>query len=58
VAEQIEVRAAGADVGRATGQGLVEYGLLLALIAVVAMVGLTFFGAQVSGLLSTIANTI
>jgi pilus assembly protein Flp/PilA len=39
------------------GQGLSEYALLLALIAIVAIAAVTFMGGQVSNELSTIANT-
>jgi pilus assembly protein Flp/PilA len=39
------------------GQGLSEYALLLALVAIVAIAALTFMGGQVSNELSTIANT-
>ncbi len=35
--------------GRATGQGLVEYGLILVLIMVVCIAILTVIGVQVSG---------
>jgi pilus assembly protein Flp/PilA len=40
------------------GQGLAEYALILALIAVVAIVALIFLGAQVSTILSTVGNSI
>lgn len=43
---------------RAAGQGLVEYILILALIAIVALVALSFFGTQLSDLLTIIANQI
>ena len=36
------------------GQGLAEYALILVLIAVVAIGALTFFGTQVSSMLSMI----
>jgi Flp pilus assembly pilin Flp len=48
----------GGGAGSARGQGLVEYVLILSLIAIVAMVALTFFGSQLSDLLSTIAGQI
>ena len=41
-----------------SGQGLAEYALILALIAIVAVVSLAFFGHTVSGLLSTIGSSI
>jgi hypothetical protein len=44
--------------GRAGGQGLVEYGLILALVAVVCVVSLVFFGDQLSSLLSLIAQAV
>ena len=40
------------------GQTLVEYGLLLALIAVIVIVALIFLGPIVSGLFNNIGNTI
>jgi len=42
-----------ADEG-ATGQGLAEYALILALIAVIAIVALLFLGQSISSVLSTI----
>lgn len=45
--------------GRAArGQGLVEYGLILAGVAVVAVVTLVFFGDVVAQLLDFIGNAI
>ena len=43
---------------RDDGQGLAEYALILALIAIVAIVALLFLGAQVSTLLSTVGNSV
>jgi Flp pilus assembly pilin Flp len=43
---------------RIVGQGLVEYGLILALMAVVCVVSLLFFGDQLSSLLSLIASAV
>jgi pilus assembly protein Flp/PilA len=40
------------------GQGLAEYALILALIAVVAIVALLFLGSQISDKLSIIGNTL
>ena len=40
------------------GQGLAEYALILALIAIVAIVALLFLGGQVSKILSTVGNSI
>jgi pilus assembly protein Flp/PilA len=40
------------------GQGLAEYALILALIAIVAIVALIFLGGQVSGILSTVGDSI
>jgi pilus assembly protein Flp/PilA len=42
----------------AAGQGLAEYALLLALIAVVCIIAVTFLGTQISGILSTVGNSI
>jgi pilus assembly protein Flp/PilA len=40
------------------GQGLAEYALILALIAIVAIVALIFFGGQISTILSTVGTSI
>ena len=40
------------------GQGLAEYALILALIAVVAIIALIFLGTQVSGILNTVGQSI
>lgn len=40
------------------GQGLTEYALILALIAVVAVVGLHFVGGKVSDVLSTVGSSV
>jgi Flp pilus assembly pilin Flp len=43
---------------REAGQGLIEYGLVLALMAVVCAISLLFFGDQLSSLLSLIASEV
>jgi pilus assembly protein Flp/PilA len=43
---------------REEGQGLAEYGLILTLIAVVAVLALLFIGGTLSGLLSVIGKSI
>lgn len=40
------------------GQGLVEYALIVALIAIVTLVALLFLGTQISAILSVIAEQI
>jgi Flp pilus assembly pilin Flp len=40
------------------GQGLAEYALILALIAVVAIASLIFLGGQISGFLSAIGQSL
>ena len=40
------------------GQGLAEYALILALIAIVAIVALLFLGSQISSKLSVVGNAI
>ncbi|MGI8928108.1 MAG: Flp family type IVb pilin [Candidatus Limnocylindrales bacterium] len=52
---QPRIRRAG---GRELGQSLAEYALIVALIVIVAMVALTFFGTQINDILSAIADTI
>ena len=46
------------NVNRNHGQGLVEYGLIIALVAVIAIAGLILFGPAVSSLLSTLAGSV
>jgi pilus assembly protein Flp/PilA len=43
---------------RHDGQGLAEYGLILSLIAIVAIVSLIFLGGSVSSLLSSVGNSV
>lgn len=40
------------------GQGLAEYALILALIAIIAIAALIFLGEQISSILSTIGAAI
>jgi pilus assembly protein Flp/PilA len=40
------------------GQGLAEYALILALIAIIAIAALVFLGNQISGILSTVGNSV
>jgi pilus assembly protein Flp/PilA len=40
------------------GQGLTEYALILALIAVVAIAALAFFGNTVTSVLSSVASSV
>ena len=40
------------------GQGLAEYALILALIAIIAIAALIFLGTQISSILSTIGAAI
>jgi Flp pilus assembly pilin Flp len=49
---------AGGERTRQRGQGLAEYALILALILVLAVVALALLGNQISGLLSSIAETV
>ncbi len=43
---------------REEGQGLAEYALILALIAIVAIIALLFLGGQISTILSTVGNSV
>jgi Flp pilus assembly pilin Flp len=43
---------------RQPAQGLVEFGLILGLVAVVAIAGLLVFGTTVSDLISTLSHTV
>ena len=40
------------------GQGLAEYALILALIAVLAIAAVTFLGGQINGILSSVGKSI
>ena len=40
------------------GQGMVEYGLIIALVAVVVIGGLTLLGGQAKNLFSNISNRL
>jgi len=40
------------------GQGLIEYGLILAIMAVVCVVSLLFFSDQLSSLLALVASAV
>ena len=44
--------------GDADGQGLAEYALILALIAIVSIVALTFLGGQISSIIADISGSI
>jgi pilus assembly protein Flp/PilA len=41
-----------------TGQGLAEYALILALIAVAAIVAITFMGSSINTMLSNLGNAL
>ena len=43
---------------RNEGQGLVEYGLIIALVAVLAIAGLVIFGPAISSLLSSLGGSV
>jgi len=43
---------------RAKAQGLVEYGLIIALVAVLAIAGLIVFGPAVGSLLSRVSGSV
>jgi pilus assembly protein Flp/PilA len=40
------------------GQGLAEYALILALIAIVAIIALLFLGGQISSILNTVGQSV
>ena len=44
--------------GDEEGQGLAEYALILALIAIISIIALVFLGGQVKTILSTLGNSI
>ena len=43
---------------RERGQGLVEYGLIIALVAVLAIAGLILFGPAIQNLLSNLSTSV
>ena len=44
--------------GRHCAQGLVEYALIIALVAVLAIAGLMLFGPAINDLLSSVSGSI
>ena len=42
--------------GKQAGQGLAEYALILALIAVASIIAITFMGGSINGMLSDLGN--
>ncbi len=51
-------RLLAASAARSEGQGLAEYALILALIAVIAVTALVFLGGRISTILNTIGTKI
>jgi Flp pilus assembly pilin Flp len=43
--------------GRGSAQGLVEYGLIIALVAVLAIAGLLLFGPAINSMLSSVSGS-
>ena len=41
-----------------SGQGMVEYGLIIALVAIVAIVGLKLVGTQVGGIFTKVKDEL
>ena len=41
-----------------SGQGMVEYGLIIALVSIVVIAALTLVGTKLTGLFQKIANTL
>lgn len=44
--------------GRQSGQGLAEYALILALIAILSIAAVTFMGGSINSMLSNLGNSI
>jgi len=57
IAARIAARLAAARRGQ-EGQGLAEYSMLLALVAMVAIAGLIFLGGNITATLSSIGTTV
>jgi pilus assembly protein Flp/PilA len=55
---QLFARAISRISSREDGQGLAEYALILALIAVVAIIALIFMGSQVSDLFNMVGESV
>lgn len=45
-------------IGNEDGAALAEYGILVAFIAIVAIVAVTFFGSKISSKFSSLANAL
>jgi len=56
--DQGEAGLAPAGIPRQSGQGMVEYALIIALIAIVLVAALTAFGGGLQRLFNSIANTV
>ena len=54
----VDLRGLLARMREEVGQGLAEYALILAFIAVVAVLALTFLGSDISSLLSKVAQDL
>ncbi len=54
----MRARGAGRRRDGTAGQGLVEYGLILVLAAIVALVALLFFGGTLGAVLSVIVSWV
>jgi Flp pilus assembly pilin Flp len=44
--------------GKQAGQGLAEYALILALIAIASIVAVTFMGGSINGMMSALGNAM
>ena len=44
--------------GREEGQGMVEYGLIIALVAVVAIAGLIILGPKISDMFTSLGSSV
>ena len=49
---------AAASAMRERGQGLAEYALILALIAIIAIIALNFLGGSIQSILSKVGNSV
>jgi Flp pilus assembly pilin Flp len=56
VEQNVKLSGLRALIGAQAGQGLAEYALILALIAILSIVAITFLGGSITAMLSDLGN--